>query len=429
MAKCHFFSLIRQKGKMPGMPFSPTSRTTQVPHHFVYPKNTTSHFQASDMTTLNFKIPPSTTKLPQSAPSFTGHGSSFYSTPMIADRHSNAFVGMAVTAWREHLPLELDAGIFWILLLKAIALHVQQDSAKVRHKFVNFEGKQEIIVRADDFVRNSSTNDWPRMFESFVAQIDSKSKPGVVSSMEPKFSTTSELERLVGRIAIMDVCKSFFSYTMRTMCGFPSVTLLGTRDDWVGLDARIDGLMALCDDELAAKWGPALHSVTQKFVRAFDGETDEAFWQSMCKRGGREGSGGYSWYTGWVNVFLPFIKGSNPRNGFQFNRYCVPYSPDAGYVQEGLKEVFYDLFSDEPTWDRPPPDHTIGGPDVNFLPSAVCEAPVQWQYFHETFPLVFQAGIVGFQQTPSGALRAVVGWSVVDEAPASQSPAVDDDEF
>jgi hypothetical protein len=49
--------------------------------------------------------------------------------------------------------------------------------------------------------------------------------------------------------------------------------------------------------------------VLDRFAAQYDNpaSVDVTFWQSLCKRGGMSGSGGYSWLNGWFNVFFPVI--------------------------------------------------------------------------------------------------------------------------
>ena len=80
------------------------------------------------------------------------------------------------------------------------------------------------------------------------------------------------------------------------------------------------------------------------------GVADELFWNSMATRGGsREGSGGYTWITGWINIFFPYI---NDRP----NQFCVPYEEWLGYVKQGLEERYY-------SWSATLPPGTKG-PDT-----------------------------------------------------------------
>ena len=164
--------------------------------------------------------------------------------------------------------MEFSAGDVWLLILQGVAHHVEQNSEALRHRFVNHEGKKTLWVIRNDFVPGSSDNDWAGVFADIVEQIDESCRPGVVTVMEPTFSTTTPLERVAGRIAIMDVCKKFFDYICLTLCGFPRITLFGTRTDWVQLHERISPLLALCEEKFAEKWREALFSVTTRFIEA-----------------------------------------------------------------------------------------------------------------------------------------------------------------
>ena len=47
----------------------------------------------------------------------------------------------------------------------------------------------------------------------------------------------------------------------------------------------------------------------------------------MVKAGGTNGSGGRTWYNGWINIFFPFISEKQ-------NEYMIPYSSGLGYAKE-----------------------------------------------------------------------------------------------
>merc|ERR1711900_116507 len=98
--------------------------------------------------------------------------------------------------------------------------------------------------------------------------------------------------------------KSFFEYTMTTECGFPSVQLEGSLEDWVQLRENAKGLLEnLCLSEFNEFWAPALLDTLDRFISTYksvqnDGalalnEADQTFWNSMIKRGAVVGSGGY----------------------------------------------------------------------------------------------------------------------------------------
>ena len=61
------------------------------------------------------------------------------------------------------------------------------------------------------------------------------------------------------KAVIMDTCKNFFTYTVSTRCGFPSITLEGTVEDWVGVREHCATLIdQCCMPEFAASWKDAL---------------------------------------------------------------------------------------------------------------------------------------------------------------------------
>jgi len=140
----------------------------------------------------------------------------------------------------------------------------------------------------------------------------------------------------------MAMCKSFFDYNCATFCGFPTVTLLGTLEDWQHLrqaaelairnlcqaDGVVAGISRLLHMDFCERWLSALLPTLDRFIDAYQGQVDAVFWNSMLKRGGRAGSGGFTGYTGWFNVFFPKIKKS-------FNRFCLPYCDSADYAHAG----------------------------------------------------------------------------------------------
>jgi len=111
----------------------------------------------------------------------------------------------------------------------------------------------------------------------------------------------------------MDACKSFFSYGMRTTCGFPYVILEGTEDDWLTLRNTSEQLiMNRCENEFAKYWCDALIPVLDKILEEYrhgknGDKPDSPFWNSFVKLGGTSGSGAKSWFNGWINIFYPYI--------------------------------------------------------------------------------------------------------------------------
>jgi hypothetical protein len=135
-----------------------------------------------------------------------------------------------------------------------------------------------------------------------------------------------------------------------------------------------------CLPELAKEWAPALESVYERILATFDcdGKVDVEFWQSFCKRGGKVGSGGYTWLNGWFNVFLPYGMKSP-------NHCCRPYAAKDRFVQTGLKEDWFGMDQ------RIPSD--IRGLEMCEIPFGVSTAPVEWEYYDTSISRQFRAGV------------------------------------
>ena len=92
--------------------------------------------------------------------------------------------------------------------------------------------------------------------------------------------------------------------------------------------------------------------------------------------------------NGWFNIFFPFIR-EYP------NRYCVPYDPTNDYVKEGL--VWDARYSDEHPESYDHLGGMPGGPDINYFPNGLSEAPVVWSYLGTKIDLMFRSGIERLQ--------------------------------
>ena len=183
----------------------------------------------------------------------------------------------------------------------------------------------------------------------------------------------------------MDICKNYFDYRCTT-CGFPQITLDGTKQDWINLKAKTAKLLKeKVDKKFGAQWGKALLPLLDRFIVAFDGNIDCVFWNSMIKRGAQGGSGGYSWYTGWFNILFPFLNS-------QDNKYCQPYSMDKRYVQQGFNRR-----------------RGYGPNSTSSYPMGIASAPVDW----DDKKLKFLAGFVGFiQDAKSLEICPNISWCV-----------------
>lgn len=154
--------------------------------------------------------------------------------------------------------------------------------------------------------------------------------------------------------------QSYFEYSVRSICGIPTITLEGTVEDWQDVAHRAQ---AFAEFDLSW-WLTPLQPVLQEFVAAARGEVRPAFWQSIYKFGSY--SGGAS-ITGWSIAFFPYLKDQygNPTRG-------------------------------------------------------LARAPFKWAFPTREFDMEFLGGFVGVAQDSSTlTLRPEVGWAI-REVPVSQ---------
>ena len=117
----------------------------------------------------------------------------------------------------------------------------------------------------------------------------------------------------------------------------------------------------------------------------------------MIKRGATSGSGGKTFYNGWIHVFFPYLsEGQN-------NKFCVPYAASQPHVTFPHRQ-----------WSGRASAPFEGLEKENF-PTGLSLAPVTWDYLGTNIPLEFCAGFVGAEQRADGTLAPVMSWFIRDQ--------------
>ena len=298
--------------------------------------------------------------------------------PTISSGYStHAFVSAVDLAYAQHYPLVLSPDAIWMCVAQGLSQHINTNAEKLRNMFVEHEGKKEIIVRRDDFVKSSPDNPWPEVFDQFSEQIRKHVGDKTHALLTPEFSTTSPTEKAAAQVVLMDSFKEYFTYTVRTMCGIPEITLEGTVDDWKKLRDRVLGLAQYDLDW----WITALKPVLDQFVSAVSGRVDREFWSNLYKISG--GSGG-PYITGWICTLFPYTgEGKNLSRNPYLSRW-----KETGY--------FVGITSDS-------------------FPAGFVSTPFKWQYFLHEYSMHFYAGFMTVTQDPQTlAIYPEIVWAVAD---------------
>jgi Domain of unknown function (DUF4419) len=203
-------------------------------------------------------------------------------------------------AFNDHRPLYLSPDIIWLLISQGLAEHINKNSEKLRHHFVQHPGKVTINIQRDDFVKGDLENPWTEVFSEISGMIRSHIGVETYHLILPTFSTTGTVERAAAEIVLFDAMKSYFRYSIATCCGIPQIELAGTVADWQQL---LDRTKQLAQFELDW-WIRELIPILEQFIAAASGKIDRSFWQSMYKWNSKSGG---SYITGWIVMFFPYI--------------------------------------------------------------------------------------------------------------------------
>jgi Domain of unknown function (DUF4419) len=213
----------------------------------------------------------------------------------------NGFVDTVLRAYNQHHRLTIRPDDVWISVITQLSFYINAHAEDLRTKFVAHEGKKELIVRL-----GPSTIwdiDYDLMCSKMVELMDENLVDKELKEwILPAFTTTTKADTTVSAIIMMASMKSYFDYTCITMCGIPSVTLDGTKEDWLDIQNRLSKLDEF--GESTKLWSTMLKPIISKFIAAFDGEVDGNFWDHIVSPVSR-GSGSPT-LGGWMTAFCAF---------------------------------------------------------------------------------------------------------------------------
>lgn len=219
---------------------------------------------------------------------------------------NNSFIGAIYTAYSKHLSLTIRPDDVWLTIVLAFADYVDHHAEAMRKAFVDHEGKQTIEIKLTSF----NGADWAKVAEQFSDELAKRTKDGVRDWIEPRFTTTTSKDLLIGRCALMGALKSYFEYRCCIECGIPEVTLEGTLADWEELRRRVDRIAEyghITNQPELIWWQQILSPIIGKFIQSRIGRVDNDWWQSCANY--ISGGSGPSYLSGWVLAFAPFKKG------------------------------------------------------------------------------------------------------------------------
>lgn len=263
---------------------------------------------------------------------------------------SGSFVRGAIVAWANHQSLVLRPDAVWFEILAQLNFYMTKNAEKIRHLFVDFQGKKEIVVKETT---------WSNVIAAFAAEIQKRVKTSwLLGWVAPGFSTSTKNDNMTATVLMMGLVQHYFEFTGGIICGIPSVTLLGTKNDWVKLYKKLDHLADFGTEP--AQFADNLRPVLNKFVQTWDEPQSRAvnsFWSQIvrankiftCGAGPMEFD-----ISGWITGFLHWREdgtlvapnGTIPRpddvrlDGVAYTSVDVDHIP-VGYAKAPLKMLDY----------------------------------------------------------------------------------------
>ncbi|KAF3055374.1 Uncharacterized protein CFAM422_013152 [Trichoderma lentiforme] len=217
--------------------------------------------------------------------------------------YRNGFVDGIIRAFQQDLHLTLRPDDVWLAIMVQFGFYVNGRAEELRRFFVTHEGKKQLVVNTGP--KSPLSVDFKELAQAFADLIERNViDPKFKSWMLPNFSTTTSEDVTTAAVVMMATMKAYFEYIATGGCGFPSVTLLGERADWINLLEKIAKL-ATYGEELSA-WSKLLTKAAEKMLQTFDepdSQTTKDFLMRAVHHAGSDGSGTVKSLSGWITAF------------------------------------------------------------------------------------------------------------------------------
>lgn len=215
----------------------------------------------------------------------------------------HTFFSSLFQAYAEHRPYIFSPDMIWLLISQGFSQHVNNNSEKLRHHFVNFSGKLTLINQDNRLNINNPDAPWEEMFPGFIEKLRKEIGADLINALEADFSTTTLVDKIASQITIMDSVKSYFQFIQFVaICGIPEITLEGTTSDWKRIIEKVQKLRQYDLDW----WVEKLEPILQEFVNASENKINKEFWQNIFKIKKIGGCGEYTEVNGWITNFFPY---------------------------------------------------------------------------------------------------------------------------
>ena len=186
------------------------------------------------------------------------------------------------TAHTNHYPIRIKPDDIWLLIIQAFSNHVNANSEELKNLFVDFDGKQRLIIRypLSDIKEVNKV-----ILENFSEKINNEMTKylgeDLIEILTPNFSTTTYDSIIVCKISIMGSFKKNFDYEMQLSgCGIPYIILEGTVEDYQKIIEKSMKLKRYKFEWYINRIIPHI----EKMVEAKEGKIDKNYFMNMIQK-------------------------------------------------------------------------------------------------------------------------------------------------
>ncbi|KAK7212803.1 hypothetical protein V2G26_019981 [Clonostachys chloroleuca] len=213
---------------------------------------------------------------------------------------NNGFVYAAFQAYNHHYHLKVRPEDVWFSILVQLSFYINKHAEELRSQFVAHEGQKEIEIKEIGTIK---TVDFGKLAVAMSRELEKHVVDAQLRDwIMPDFTTTQDNDKIVAAILMMGTLQKYFSYKMTMMCGIPSVTLQGEREDWTKLRDRLDKIANWGEEP--AQFATRLKTVLDYFILSFDEPTSadvKEFWNKIAHY--KSGGSGPTYLSGWMTSF------------------------------------------------------------------------------------------------------------------------------
>ena len=209
-------------------------------------------------------------------------------------------------------------------------MEIKDNAERNRYKFVNFEGREDIIIRTDLNLFRASDDQWQVIIEKLMKETLKKINinKNILNVFKKKFSTSTREEEVAITVTFLSIFKKYFKYSIDGTCGISKITIEGTIEDWELLLNKIIEIGNL--DEEIIFWTDEIKKIVQKIINTLKTrKPDINFFKNMVQNTDRSKECQPDIINGWIVKFIPYDKNNNKCNfnSPEFNGLTIEQIP------------------------------------------------------------------------------------------------------